>query len=182
MQTTTFTQSLLDRYIEEEQQQQARQQSLAALSVHLDANDLAMLNMISKRFNKNRIEVAEELLASALVDVFARFEAGERKILARDADEAARSIASDIAEDNGLKEINIKTGAWASQDKDISKLERKLARLQAEQEQDLEEVEEIEPDAELNTEVRKDNDSELAAREADNDDAETPFAQASSFN
>src|SRR5690606_1866696 len=79
MQPTTFTQSLLDRYIDEEKALQERQQSLAALTVHLDANDLAMLNTISKRFNKNRAEVAEELLANALIDIFTRFESGERK-------------------------------------------------------------------------------------------------------
>lgn len=138
MQPTTFTQSLLDRYIDEEKALQERQQSLAALTVHLDANDLAMLNTISKRFNKNRAEVAEELLANALIDIFTRFESGERKLLARDADEMARSLANDIAEDNGLREIAVKTTVWAGHDREATKIERKLAREQANQQQEQE--------------------------------------------
>lgn len=158
---TTFTQSLLDRYIEEEKAVQERQQSLAALTVHLDANDLAMLNIIAKRFNKNRTEIAEELLANALVDFFTRFEAGERKIIARDADDMARSLANDIAEDNGLKSIEIKASVWANHDRQATRNERKLAKQQAEKD----EPEEIQND--LQEEI-----SSPAPTTASNDEAD----------
>lgn len=174
MQTATFTQSLLDRYLEEEQAQQARQQSLAALNVHLDANDLAMLNMISKRFNKNRSDVAEELLAQALIDLFNRFDANERKLLARDADEAARILAQDIAEDNGLRDLSIKTGVWASHDRETSKLERKLARQQAELEQEQEA--ELESESEPQDNAQLDNPPTHSANEEQS--ATPPFDQA----
>src|SRR5690554_6959353 len=76
---TTSTQSLMDRYYEEEKAQQERELSLAELNVRLDANDLAMLNVISKRFRKTRDEVAQELLSSALIDLFSRLETTERR-------------------------------------------------------------------------------------------------------
>lgn len=172
---TTFTQSLLDRYIEEEKAMQERQQSLAALTVHLDANDLAMLNTIAKRFNKNRSEIAEELLASALIDFFTRFEAGERKLIARDADEMARTLATDIAEDNGLKDIEIKTGVWANQDRQTTRLERKLAKQQAELE--AEQEEEVAIDGpEQTAEAPFESDSLAASASNDEDDSETTTA------
>lgn len=176
---TTFTQSLLDRYIEEEKAQQERQQSLAALTVHLDANDLAMLNTIAKRFNKNRSEIAEELLASALIDFFTRFEAGERKLIARDADEMARNLANDIAEDNGLRDIEIKTGVWANQDRQATKLERKLAKKQqAEQESEAETEVDDEPALEATAEVEttETENTEAAANASNDDDSTTAMS------
>lgn len=137
----TSTQSLMDRYYEEEKAQQERELTLAALSVYLDANDLAMLNIISKRFRKTRDDVAQELLSSALIDLFSRLEAGERKLIARDADEAARSIAEDIAEDNGVRNLDIKAGVWANHERQFTKLERKLAKLAAQEEAEKEELE-----------------------------------------
>lgn len=122
------TQSLIDRYYQEEKAQQEREQSLAALNLHLDANDLAMLNVIAKRFNKTRTQLAQELLSSALVDLFSRVEAGERKLMARDADESARTIANEIAEENGLKNLEIKTGLWANHERQFTKLERKKSK------------------------------------------------------
>src|SRR5690554_8073545 len=100
---TTSTQSLMDRYYEDEKAQQERELTMATLNVRLDANDLAMLNIISRRFRKTRDDVAQELLASALIDLFSRLETTERKLLARDADEAARSLANEIAEENGVR-------------------------------------------------------------------------------
>lgn len=131
---TTSTQSLIDRYYEEEKAQREREQTLAALNMRLDANDLAMLNVIARRFRKTRDEVAQEVLSTALIDLFARVEAGERKLMARDADDAARSIADDIAEENGVATPEIKTGVWANHDRQITKLERKKAKQQEQEE------------------------------------------------
>lgn len=125
---TTSTQALIDRYYQEEKAQREKEMTLAALTVRLDANDLAMLNVIARRFRKTRDEVAQEVLSNALVDLFARLDAGERKLLARDADEAARSIADEIAEENAVRNVEIKTGVWANHDRQITKLERKKAR------------------------------------------------------
>lgn len=152
---TTSTQSLIDRYYQEEKAQREKEMTLAALTVRLDANDLAMLNVIARRFRKTRDEVAQEVLSNALVDLFARLDAGERKLLARDADEAARSIADEIAEENGVRNVEIKTGVWANHDRQITKLERKKARqpaaTEALSEQDAEEQTDNSDEAELTT-------------------------------
>ncbi|MAY15039.1 hypothetical protein [Thalassolituus sp. UBA2009] len=127
---TTSTQSLVDRYYEEEKAKREREQTLAAFTMRLDANDLAMLNVIARRFRKNRDEIAQEVLSNALIDLFARLDASERKLLARDADEAARSLADEIAEENGIHSVEIKTGVWANHDRQITKIERKKAKMQ----------------------------------------------------
>lgn len=126
---TTSTQSLIDRYYQEEQAQREKEQSLASLTVRLDAADLSMLNIVAKRFRKTRDDIVQDLLSNALVDLFARIDASERKLMARDADEAAKSIADEIAEENGVHSIEFKTGVWATHDRNITKIERKKAKL-----------------------------------------------------
>ncbi|ASP39384.1 hypothetical protein CHH28_12190 [Bacterioplanes sanyensis] len=131
-QDISMTQSLLDRYYQEEKERQERDLSLASVQVRLDASDLAMLSGIAKRFQKTRDEVASELLSSALLDIFSRLEAGERKLLARDSDEAARLLADEIAEENGVHSIEFKSGVWSNHERQIVKQERKRARQQSE--------------------------------------------------
>ena len=134
----TSTQSLIDRYYEEEKAQREMEQTLATVTTRLDASDLAMLSIISKRFRKTREEVAQEVLSSALVDLFARVDAGERKLMARDADDSAKSIANEIAEENGVHSIEFKGGAWGNHDRAITKLERKKAKQDEEAEASFE--------------------------------------------
>lgn len=98
-----------------------------------------MLNIISKRFRKTRDDVAQELLANALIDLFSRLETTERKLLARDADEAARSLANEIAEENGVRDLEIKTGVWANHERQFTKLERKKAKLAAQESEEADE-------------------------------------------
>lgn len=135
---TTSTQSLIDRYYQEEKAKREMEQTLATVTTRLDASDLAMLSIIAKRFHKSREEVAQEILSSALVDLFARVDASERKLMARDADEAAKSIANEIAEENGVHSIEFKGGAWGNHDRTVTKLERKKAKLDDEAEAAIE--------------------------------------------
>lgn len=134
----TSTQSLIDRYYEEEKAQRQMEQTLASVTTRLDASDLAMLSIVAKRFRKTREEVAQEVLSSALVDLFARIDGTERKLMARDADESAKSIANEIAEENGVHSIEFKGGAWANHDRTITKLERKKNKQEEEAEAQLE--------------------------------------------
>lgn len=156
---TTSTQSLIDRYYEEEKAQREREQTLASFTMRMDANDLAMLNVIARRFRKTRDEVAQEVLSNALIDLFARVEGGERKLMARDADDAARSIADEIAEENGLVSVEVKSGVWANHDRQITKLERKKAK----------QVQKNEPEA---------NDEQAADDEYDAQEAEAAAEEA----
>ena len=124
----TNTQALMSRYYREEKDRQAKALTRASLNLQLDANDLAMLNTIAKRFNKSRDELAKDVLSHALIDLLTQVEPGERKLLARDADEMASTLAQEIADENGLKDIDHKPNIWTLQDRNISKLEKKRAK------------------------------------------------------
>jgi len=127
---TPNTHSLIDRYYEEERAKREQEMTLAELGLRLDANDLAMLGVIARRFQKSRDQVAQEVLSSALVDLLSRIEPGERKLMARDADEAAKSIAEEIAEENGIRDVPIRTGVWTAHDRQFSKIERQKEKLE----------------------------------------------------
>ena len=62
MTETTQTHALIGKYYEEEREQREKELSLAELKLRLDANDLAMLGMIARRFRKGRDDVAQEVL------------------------------------------------------------------------------------------------------------------------
>lgn len=162
---TTSTQSLIDRYYQEEKAKREMEQTLATVTTRLDASDLAMLSIIAKRFHKSREEVAQEILSSALVDLFARVDASERKLMARDADEAAKSIANEIAEENGVHSIEFKGGAWGNHDRTVTKLERKKAKLDEEAE------------AAIEAEVQKRVAAALEAQQSTSDTAEPSDTQ-----
>lgn len=127
---TPRTHSLIDRYYEEERELQEKELSLAEVTLRLDANDLAMLGMIARRFRKGRDDVAQEVLSHALIDLFARIESGERKLMARDADESAKAIATSIAEENGIRDVDFRTGYWAQQERQITKLEKQREKAE----------------------------------------------------
>ena len=61
MTETTQTHALIGKYYEEEREQREKELSLAELKLRLDANDLAMLGMIARRFRKGRDDVAQEV-------------------------------------------------------------------------------------------------------------------------
>ena len=136
MTETPQTHALIDKYYEEEREQREKELSLAELTLRLDANDLAMLGMIARRFRKGRDDVAQEVLSSALLDLFSCIDPNERKLMARDADDQAKSIADSIAEENSVRDVEFRTGYWAQQDRQFVKIEkqREKAAKQAEKE------------------------------------------------
>jgi hypothetical protein len=124
----TSTQSLIDRYYTEEKTKKAQALTRASLNLQLDANDLAMLNTIAKRFGKSRDDLAKDVLSHALIDLLTQLEPGERKLIARDADEMGASMAHEIAEENGLKDVEHKPNIWTGHERNIAKAEKKQAR------------------------------------------------------
>jgi hypothetical protein len=128
----TNTQALINRYYTEEKAKKAQALTRATLNLQLDANDLAMLSTIAKRFGKSRDELAKDVLSNALIDLLTQLESGERKLIARDADEMGNSMAREIAEENGIKDIDHKPSIWAGHERNISKAEKKRAKEQEE--------------------------------------------------
>lgn len=124
----TNTQALIDRYYTEEKEKKAQALTRAELHLQLDANDLAMLSTIAKRFGKSRDDLAKEVLSHALIDLLTQIEPVERKLITRDADEMGLSMAREIAEENGVKDIGHKTSVWTGHDRAISKAEKKRAK------------------------------------------------------
>jgi len=124
----TNTQALIDRYYTEEKAKKEQALTRASLDIQLDANDLAMLNIIAKRFDKSRDELAKDILSNALIDLLTQLEPGERKLIARDADEMGSSMAREIAEENGLKDIDHKPNVWTGHERNIARAEKKRAK------------------------------------------------------
>ena len=124
----TNTQALIDRYYTEEKAKKEQALTRASLNIQLDANDLAMLNIIAKRFDKARDELAKDILSNALIDLLTQLEPGERKLIARDADEMGSSMAREIAEENGLKDIDHKPNVWTGHERNIARAEKKRAK------------------------------------------------------
>jgi hypothetical protein len=128
----TNTQALINRYYTEEKAKKAQALTRATLNLQLDANDLAMLSTIAKRFGKSRDDLAKDVLSNALIDLLTQLEPGERKLIARDADEMGNSMAREIAEENGLKDVDHKPNVWTGHERNIAKAEKKLAKMQEE--------------------------------------------------
>ena len=184
------TQSLIQKYYEEEQQRAMREKSMAEIRLKLPVSDLAMLNMIARRFNKTRDDLSSDVMASALLDIFSRMEAGERKLLARDADDSSRKLAADIAEENGVSEVDSRPGFWANQEKLIVKEEKRRARLLEKQRQndsdDTEEDELRSTETEISDQKTGDQktgdqktngqDSEVDETESENSEVKAPFS------
>jgi len=129
----TNTQALIDRYYTEEREKKAQALTLASLNLQLNANDLAMLSTIAKRFGKSRDDLAKDVVSNALIDLLSQLEPGERKLIARDADEMANSMAREIAEENGIKDVDHTPNVWTSHDRNFAKIEKKRAKELEEQ-------------------------------------------------
>lgn len=169
----TNTQALIDRYYTEEKAKKAQALTRASLNLQLDANDLAMLSTIAKRFGKSRDDLAKDVLSHALIDLLTQLEPGERKLIARDADEMGNSMAREIAEENGIKDVDHKPNVWSGHERTIAKAEKKRAK-------ELEEAKKAEKvaqtSANLNEEAIASNEAQMAP-EADMQETEAQVSE-----
>ncbi len=125
------TQSLIEQLYQEEQQRIADEATFSPVDLSISAPDMAMLTTIAKRFGKDKGLFAREALGQALVDMFSALEPAERKMLAKEADELAGSIAAEIAEEQGLSELNLAGTNWVAQDKACVREEKKAEKERA---------------------------------------------------
>jgi hypothetical protein len=95
-------QSIIEQFYQEELSRLSDEATFSPLDISISSADMAMISTISKRFNKDKALLAREALSQALLDMFSALDPVERKMLAKDADELAMSIAAEIAEDQGL--------------------------------------------------------------------------------
>jgi|TARA_B100001059_G_C17824669_1_gene580605 hypothetical protein len=172
-QDLTNTQALIDRYYTEEKARKAQALTHASLNLQLDANDLAMLSTIAKRFGKSRTDLAKDVLSHALIDLLTQLEPSERKLIARDADEMGSSMAREIAEENGLKEIDHKPNVWTAHDRSITKAEKKRAK-------ELEDAAKAEKQAQKSANFTEEVNTSLDEIEENNEDSVTAEANVES--
>jgi hypothetical protein len=92
---------------------------------------MALISTISKRFSKDKSVLVREAVSQALLDMFSALEPIERKILAKDADELAKGIAAEIAEEQSIDGLEVSGINWVQQDKNCIKEERKAEKEKA---------------------------------------------------
>lgn len=175
----TNTQALIDRYYTEERDKKALALTLATLNLQLNANDLAMLSTIAKRFGKSRDDLAKDIVGNALIDMMSQLEPGERKLIARDADEMANSMAKEIADENGLKDIDHKPNAWTTHERNIAKAEKKRAKELEDQKKQQAALQsqanaQVEAEDSAQAEAEIEASSEIASTSGDAITSETP--------
>ncbi|NVK36391.1 MAG: hypothetical protein HWE18_00580 [Gammaproteobacteria bacterium] len=173
-------QSLIEQFYLEEQERIAQESTFTPIDVSVSSADMAMINTISKRFNKDKNQLVREALSQAIVDMFSALEPVERKMLAKDADELANSIAAEIAEEQGLSTLEVTGVNWVAQDKQCIKDERKAEKEQQKQQEMLAQkilAEQEEAAEETADEMTNEAEEVTSVEETDSQDASTPFAE-----
>ncbi|EAT13160.1 hypothetical protein HF888_06700 [Bermanella marisrubri] len=158
-------QSLIEQFYQEEQELKAQEATFTPLDLSVSSADMAMINIISKRFNKDKQVLVREALSQALIDMFNALEPVERKMLSKEADEMANSIAQEIAEEQGLDQLEVTGTNWAQQDKQAAKDEKKAEKIAQQEREKLEAEIRAEIEAEQ-ADINRDETAE-AANEAE---------------
>lgn len=179
-------QSLIEQFYQEEQERIAQESTFTPVDVSVSSADMAMINTISKRFNKDKNQLVREALSQAILDMFSALEPVERKMLAKDADELANSIAAEIAEEQGLDTLEVTGTNWVAQDKQCIKDERKAEKEQQKQQEML--AQQILAEQQANNEPEENIEEEALAADTQMDEPEemeastqdAPFAEQAS--
>jgi hypothetical protein len=128
-------QTLIEQFYQEEIERKAQEATFTPLDITVSSADMAVISTISKRFNKDKNLLVREAIGQALLDMFSALDPVERKMLAKDADELAKSIATEIAEEQGLESLEVSGTNWVQQDRNCIKEERKAEKELAKQQE-----------------------------------------------
>ncbi|MFT7109031.1 MAG: hypothetical protein ACI843_000689 [Psychrobacter glaciei] len=124
-------QTLIEQFYQEEIARKAEEATFTPLEITVSSADMALISTISKRFSKDKSVLVREAVSQALLDMFSALEPIERKILAKDADELAKGIAAEIAEEQSIDGLEVSGINWVQQDKNCIKEERKAEKEKA---------------------------------------------------
>jgi hypothetical protein len=122
---TNRAQELIKNFYEEEALRKESEVTFNDLSIRLNSSDIAMLEVISKRFGKTSDRVASEALAAAIYSMVEALETSERKQLAKEADELNESLSKKAAKSNGMADYDEKSVTWTMNDRAITREENK---------------------------------------------------------
>ena len=161
---TNRAQELIKAFYEEEAARKESEITFSDFTVRLNSADIAMLEVIAKRFGKSADRIASEALSAAIYSMVEALEASERKNLAKDADELDESLAKKAAKSNGKPDYNEKSVTWVMNDRAITREENKRKK-----ELEKQETYDTEPKPEISTtqqtdeyETTTDNDAEMS--------------------
>lgn len=129
---TNRAQELIKNFYEEEALRKESEVTFADLSIRLNSSDIAMLEMISKRFGRTSDRVAADALSAAIYSMVEALETTERKQLAKEADELNESLSKKAAKSNGMADYDEKSVTWTMNDRAITREENKRKKEQEE--------------------------------------------------
>ena len=171
-------QSIIEQFYQEEQARLSDEATFSPLDMSISSADMALISTIAKRFNKDRSLLAREALSQALLDMFSALDPVERKMLAKESDELASSIATEIAEDQGLAKLDVSGTNWVTQDKNCIKAERKAekekAKLQQMNAQEPSKMEAMAETASIEESPFQDEETEVSMTSEEETPLETP--------
>lgn len=127
---TNRAQELIKNFYEEEALRKESEITFSDFNVRLNSSDIAMLDVISKRFGKTSDRVAADALSAALYSMVEALETSERKQLAKEADELNETLAKKAAKSNGMADYDEKSVTWTMNDRAITREENKRKKEQ----------------------------------------------------
>lgn len=125
-------QEIIKTYYEEEAKRQESEITFTDYTVRLNASDIAMLDVIAKRFGKASERIASEAVSAAIYSMVEALETGERKTMAKEADDLNETLAKKAAKANGKPDYEEKSVTWVMNDRAITREENKRKKEQDE--------------------------------------------------
>ncbi|EAR08434.1 hypothetical protein, partial [Reinekea blandensis] len=112
-------QEIIKAFYEEEAKRQESEVTFTDYTVRLNTSDIAMLEVIAKRFGKAAERIASEAVSAAVYSMVEALETSERKTMAKEADDLNETLAKKAAKANGKPEFDEKSVTWVMNDRAI---------------------------------------------------------------
>ena len=125
-------QEIIKAFYEEEAKRQESEVTFTDYTVRLNTSDIAMLEVIAKRFGKAADRIASEAVSAAVYSMVEALETSERKTMAKEADDLNETLAKKAAKANGKPEFDEKSVTWVMNDRAITREENKRKKEQEE--------------------------------------------------